>query len=131
MAAKFELKPAKGGKVIFNLKAPNGLVVLTSETYDTKKAAEKGIASVRKHATNAKCFDRREAKDKQVYFVLTASNGEIIGKSEMYKAAKSMEKGIASVQKNAPEAKVDDQTEAPAQAAKATKAPAKATKAKK
>ena len=128
MAAKFELKPAKGGKVMFNLKAANSQIILTSETYDTKKAAEKGIASVRKHATNAKRFDRREAKDKQVYFVLTASNGEIIGRSEMYKAAKSLEKGIASVQKNAPEAKVDDQTEAPTKAAKAS---AKATKAKK
>ena len=111
MAAKFELKPAKGGKFMFNLKAANGQVVLTSETYDTKKNAEKGIASVRKSAAVAKRFDKRESKKKEPYFVLTASNGEIIGTSEMYTTAKSQEKGIASVQKNAPESKVVDLTE--------------------
>lgn len=110
MAAKFELKDAKGGKFIFNLKAANGQVVLTSETYDTKKNAEKGIAAVRKSATNAKRYETKEAKDDHQYFVLKAANGEIIGKSEMYKTAKSVEKGIASVQKNAPESKVVDLT---------------------
>ena len=54
VVGKFELKPAKGGKFMFNLKATNGQVILTSETYETKKAAEKGIASVRKSAANAR-----------------------------------------------------------------------------
>ena len=54
MAAKFELKPAKGGKFMFNLKAMNGQVILTSELYESKKAAEKGIASVRKNAASEK-----------------------------------------------------------------------------
>lgn len=128
MAAKFEIKSAKSGKYMFNLKSANGQVVLTSETYDTKKAAEKGLASVRKSATNAKRYEKKESKKGEPYFVLKAANGEIVGKSEMYTALKSMEKGIASVQKNAPESKVDDQTEA---SVKATKAVAKATKAKK
>jgi uncharacterized protein YegP (UPF0339 family) len=35
-------------------------------------------------------------------------NGEIIGKSEMYSSAKSVEKGIASVKKNAPDARIVD-----------------------
>lgn len=112
MAAKFELKAAKGGKFMFNLKAANGQVVLTSETYETKKNAEKGIASVRKSAANAKRFEKKEAKNGEQYFVLKAANGEIVGKSEMYKTAKSVEKGIASVQKNAPESKAVDLTEA-------------------
>lgn len=106
---KFELNPAKGGKFMFNLKATNGQVILTSETYDTKKAAEKGIAAVRKGAANAKRFEKKEAKNGEQYFVLKAANGEIIGKSEMYKTAKSLENGIASVQKNAPEARLVDQ----------------------
>jgi uncharacterized protein len=128
MAAKFELKSAKGGKFMFNLKSANGQIVLTSETYDTKKNAEKGIASVRKNATNTKRFEKKESKKKEPYFVLTASNGEIIGKSEMYTTTKSMEKGIASVQKNAPECKVSDLTEA--EAKPAAKKAAKAAKAK-
>ena len=40
MAAKFELKAAKGGKFVFNLKATNGQVILSSEIYESKKAAE-------------------------------------------------------------------------------------------
>ena len=38
--------------------------------------------------------------------MLKAANGEIIGKSELYKAPKSVATGIASVQKNAPEARL-------------------------
>ena len=110
MTGKFELKPAKGGKFMFNLKATNGQVILTSETYDTKKAAEKGIESVRKNATNEKRFERKTSKKSEPYFVLKASNGEPIGKSETYTDGKSVAKGIASVMRNAPEARLDDLT---------------------
>lgn len=108
MAGKFEIKTGKNGKVHFNLKASNGQIILTSESYGDRKAAEKGIDSVRKNAANDKRFERKTAKDGSPYFVLKAANGEPIGKSEMYKTAKSMENGIASVAKNAPEAAVAD-----------------------
>src|SRR5262245_49549244 len=108
MAAKFELKASKGGKFIFNLKATNGQVILSSEIYETKKAAEKGVESVRKNAATEKRFEKREAKNGEHYFVLKAANGEIIGKSEMYKEMRSVDKGIASVQKNAPVARLVD-----------------------
>ena len=45
-------------------------------------------------------------------FNLKAGNGEIIGNSETYTTMGSCTKGIASVTKNAPVAKVEDQTEA-------------------
>ncbi len=44
-------------------------------------------------------------------FNLKAGNGEIIGNSECYTSMDSCMKGIASVTKNAPVAKVEDQTE--------------------
>lgn len=106
MAGKFEIKTGKNGKVHFNLKASNGQIILSSEKYETRKAAEGGIASVRKNATNNARFERKTAKDGSSYFVLKAANGEPIGKSEMYKTKRSMENGIASVGKNAPEAAV-------------------------
>ena len=106
MPGKFELKTAKTGKVRFNLKASNGQIILTSESYETRKAAEKGIESVRKNSQTDKRFERKTAKDGSAYFVLKASNGESIGKSEMYKSASSMENGIASVAKNAPDSLV-------------------------
>jgi uncharacterized protein YegP (UPF0339 family) len=108
MPAKFEIKAGRTGKFRFNLKASNGQVILTSEAYDTRGAANKGITSVKKNAANDKRFERKTAKDGSAYFVLKAANGEPIGKSEMYKTTRSMENGIASVGKNAPDAPVVD-----------------------
>ncbi len=45
-----------------------------------------------------------------IKFNLKAGNGEIIATSEIYKAEKSCRQGIASVQKNAPIAALEDQT---------------------
>jgi uncharacterized protein len=108
MAGKFEIKTSKSGKVSFNLKASNGQVILSSESYDSRKGAEGGIASVKKNAGNDGRFERKTAKDGSAFFVLKAANGEPIGKSEMYKTKRSMENGIASVGKNAPDAPVTD-----------------------
>lgn len=108
MAGKFEIKAGKNGKFRFNLKASNGQIILSSEAYDSRKSAEGGIASVKKNAATDGRFERKTAKDGSVYFVLKAANGEPIGKSEMYKTKRSMENGIASVGKNAPDAPVVD-----------------------
>ena len=43
-------------------------------------------------------------------FNLKAGNGEVIGSSEVYNSRASLENGIASVKKNAPEAPVENQT---------------------
>ena len=45
-----------------------------------------------------------------IKFDLKASNGEVIATSEAYSSEESCRKGIASVQKNAPVAAVEDQT---------------------
>jgi uncharacterized protein YegP (UPF0339 family) len=108
MPAKFEIKAGRTGKFRFNLKATNGQVILTSEAYEKRAAAVKGIESVRKNSQNDSRFERKTAKDGSPYFVLKAANGEPIGKSEMYKTKLSMENGIASVAKNAPGAPVVD-----------------------
>jgi len=108
MPGKFEIKAGKNGKFRFNLKASNGQTILSSESYDSRSGCEKGIDSVRKNSGNEARFERKNAKDGSAYFVLKASNGEPIGKSEMYKTKRSMENGIASVGKNAPSAVVAD-----------------------
>jgi len=109
MAGKFVLKSAKGGKFRFNLCAGNGQVVLTSESYNSKSAAENGIASVGKNCGNDKCFDRKVAKNGKPYFNLKSTNGQVIGKSQMYGSNAAMEKGIRSVATNG-KCRVDDQT---------------------
>ena len=110
MAGKFDLKTAKNGQYSFALKAGNGQIILQSELYKEKRAAEAGIESVRKNAASDKRFERKTAKDGSFYFSLTATNGQDIGRSEMYKTEAARDKGIESVKANAPEARVDDQT---------------------
>ncbi|EEB80415.1 conserved domain protein [marine gamma proteobacterium HTCC2148] len=94
---------------MFNLKAANGQIILTSELYESKKAAENGISSVKKNAGNDARFERKVSKKGQPYFSLNAANGQSIGKSEMYSGNAGMENGIASVKKNA-DARVEDNT---------------------
>jgi uncharacterized protein YegP (UPF0339 family) len=43
-------------------------------------------------------------------FNLLAANKQVIGTSEMYESAAGRDNGIESVKKNAPGAKVEDQT---------------------
>ncbi len=110
MAGYFELKTTASGKYMFNLKAGNHEVILTSQQYATKATAEQGIESVRKNAADASRFDRRSSSKGDPYFALTATNGQDIGGSEMYSSAAAMENGIVSVQANAPAASVKDLT---------------------
>jgi uncharacterized protein YegP (UPF0339 family) len=106
MAGKFELKLSSSGKYHFNLKAGNGQIILSSETYESKAAAENGIASVQKNAADDNRFDRKESSSGKPYFNLRAGNGEVIGKSEMYESVSAMENGIESVKANAPGAAI-------------------------
>ena len=105
---KFEIKKDKSGQFRFNLKAVNGQVILSSEAYTTKPSCENGISSVRTNSQEDGKYDRKTAKDDSPYFNLKASNGQIIGTSEMYSGTSAMENGIASVKSNAPDAAVED-----------------------
>ena len=117
---KFVIRETKSG-VKFDLKATNGEVILTSEVYSGEAACKKGIESVKKNAPAAAVenqtvegytvqkhpkFEIYADKAGEFRFRLKATNGEIIGVSEGYKALKSAENGIASVQRNAPDADV-------------------------
>lgn len=110
MAAKFVLKKSKD-QFMFNLKAGNGEIILTSERYTAKSSAKNGIESVRKNSKDDKQFERKESTNGKFYFVLKAKNNEPIGKSEMYNSKSGMENGIDSVKKNAPSAEIEDLTE--------------------
>ena len=105
---KFEVKTGKDGQFYFNLTAKNGQVILSSEGYTTKSACNNGIDSVKKNSQDDSRFERKEAKDSQVFFVLKAGNNQVIGKSEMYKSKQAMENGISSVKENAPNAEAED-----------------------
>lgn len=108
---KFEISKRKNGEFQFNLKAGNGQVILTSEGYKTKDSTKNGIDSVKKNSTIDAHYEKKESTNKKFYFNLKATNGQVIGTSEMYESEASRSNGIESVKKNAPEAQIVDLTE--------------------
>lgn len=107
---KFEISKRTNGEFQFNLKAGNGQVVLTSEGYSSKANCENGIESVRKNSTDDSKYEKKTSSNGKYFFNLKASNGQVIGSSQMYETESSRDNGIASVKSNAPGATIDDLT---------------------
>lgn len=106
--AKFEVYQDARSEYRFRLKAGNGQKILASEGYKAKASCMNGIESVKTNSQDDSKFERKTSKNGKHYFNLKASNGQVIGTSEMYEATSGMENGIASVKKNAPIATVED-----------------------
>ena len=121
---KFEIKKTKNGGFMFNLKAGNGEVIATSETYNTIDACKNGVNSVMTNAPEAAVEDQTvegyatEKNPKfEIYadkkgefrFRLKAKNGQIIATGEGYKAKAGCMNGIESIKKNAPEAEITEE----------------------
>ena len=112
MAGTYEVKKTSGDKFMFNLKAANGQVILTSQQYATKDTAANGIESVKSHAADDANYQRKESSAGEPFFVLVAKNGQVIGTSQMYSSPAAMENAIGSVKENGPGAAVADLTAA-------------------
>lgn len=100
MSGYFELHESTDEKFVFNLKADNNEIILTSQIYKTKQHALDGIESVRKNSSKDAQYTRKHSTAKQPFFVLNSTNGETIGSSQMYASSSAMESGIASVNAN-------------------------------
>ena len=110
MAGKFVLKKSKNERFYFSLVAGNGQDILGSEMYESRASALKGIESVKTNSSQEGRYERHNGKDGSPYFTLKASNGQVIGNSEMYSSAASRDNGITSCMSNGPAASTDDQT---------------------
>ena len=106
VTGRFEIKVDKAGEFRFNLLAGNGQVILSSEGYTRRDGCLKGIESVRRHSAEDRYYERTISASGKYHFNLKASNGEVIGTSQMYVDASGMENGIASVRISAPDATV-------------------------
>lgn len=104
MAGKFEIYTDKSREFRFRLKAENGEIILASEGYFTKTACANGILSVKTNATNDARYEPKLTDTGKFTFNLSASNGQVIGTSEIYETAAARDKGMESVKKNAPNA---------------------------
>jgi uncharacterized protein YegP (UPF0339 family) len=105
--SRFRITKGQGDEYTFNLTAANGEKILSSERYASHSGATRGVAAVKENAVVDARYERRDARDGTVYFVLKAGNGEIVGTSEMYSGSSARERGIESVKVNAPVAGVE------------------------
>lgn len=118
---KFLIKTTKTG-FVFNLKAPNGEVIATSEVYASLESCKKGIKSVSENAPIANLenqtapdFEEEKNPKFEVYkdkagefrFRLKAKNGQNIAASEGYTRMDNCLNGIESVRKNAVDAEIE------------------------
>lgn len=106
--AKFTIFRGSNNNYYFNLKADNGEKVLSSEGYVTKQSCQNGIASVRSNSQVDSRYQKYTSTNNQYYFTLTAENGQVIGRSELYTTTSSRDNGIAVVKRIAPGATVED-----------------------
>lgn len=107
---KFVITKNAGDQFYFNLQAGNGQVILTSEGYTSKAGCMNGVDSVKTNAEDDNKFARKESSNNKYYFNLKATNGQIIGTSQMYESTAGRDNGIESVKTNAPSASVEDNT---------------------
>ncbi|MCK6964532.1 YegP family protein [Enterobacter bugandensis] len=110
MAGWYELDKSSNGQYRFVLKAGNGEVILNSELYTTKNAAENGIKSVQTNSPLAERYELKDASNGKFYFNLRAANHQVIGTSQMYTTRQSRETGIASVKTNGSSTMIKDKT---------------------
>lgn len=108
----YELLKSNNEKIYFVLKAANAEVILTSEMYESRAAAENGIRSVQENSPLEERYERKTASNDKQFFNLKAANHQVIGSSQMYTTAQSREKGIASVKTNGSTTTIKDQTQA-------------------
>ena len=109
---RFEIKKAKDGRYVFNLYAPNHVIVATSQVYTTTQAALNGIQSIIANAAKAPVEDQTmknyssrpypkwemyEDKGGQYRFRLNAPNGSCIVHSQGYTSKASCKNGIESI----------------------------------
>ncbi len=106
----FEIYKDKGGEFRFRLKAGNGEAILASEGYTQKSACENGVASVAKNSQDEARFEFKEAKNGKWHFNLKATNGQVIGTSQMYANESGAKNGMKAVAKNAKAGKINDAT---------------------
>ena len=107
---KFEIFKGTDTEFYFHLKAGNGEIILASQGYTTKANCQKGVHSVSANSKDETNFDKKKAKDGRDYFVLMATNGQVVGNSQMYTTTTARDHGIHSVHDNAVSAEIIDNT---------------------
>ena len=121
-SGRFEIKKSKDGRYVFNLYAPNHIIVATSQVYSTSSAAANGIQSIMANAEKVPIEDNTLKnptkqgfpkwemyidKGGEYRFRLFASNGNCVVHSQGYKQKSSCKNGIDSIIRCSKNAEID------------------------
>lgn len=110
MSARYEIRDSKDDKFYWTLQADNNETLLSSETYNSKTAANNGAESAKRNTPYDERYVRKTASNGQHFFVLRAENHEPLGTSEMYITTAAREKGVTACKKVGPHAPIVDLT---------------------
>ena len=94
---RFEVFKGLDSKHYFHLRARNGEIVLQSQGYSSNAKATAGVASVQSNGLVAARYTVLNAVDGRFYFVLKATNGQVIARSQLYATKYNAERGVETV----------------------------------
>ena len=106
MPEVFEVYKDAKGEHRFRLKAPNGQIIATGESYTTKAACLNGIESIKTNVAFPERFETYQDNQGEHRFRLKAANGEIIATGEGYSSESGLMNGIESVKRYAASAEI-------------------------
>lgn len=98
---RFENVLRANGQFYFNLLASNGQILFQSEGYKNETARNNGISMFLMIVSNESNFERKLSATKKFYFIVKATDGNILGFSRMYESEASRDNGIEAVKNNA------------------------------
>lgn len=104
---KFEVTKKQNGEFQFYFRTDAGHVILASDvTYITRYDCIKGIDSVKYNCSKDSRFEFGISSTGKFYFSLRASNGKILGKSDLYESKDILYTAIGFLKNTAPEARI-------------------------
>jgi uncharacterized protein len=92
---RFELFKGEDSQTYFRLRAGNGEIMLSSESYASKTGAKNGLASVQANGHTASQFQVFEAYDGAWGIRLVATNGQIIARGETYASKSNANRAVS------------------------------------
>lgn len=104
----FDLKQSdKNKEFYFTLRLDDGNAVVTSEGYKQKASAKKGIESVKKNGAAGK-IELKEGSTGKPFFVVKATNGQIVGKSRQFATVEERDAAVEAIKSGVSEAGVNE-----------------------
>ncbi|MGH2664667.1 YegP family protein [Flavobacterium sp.] len=97
---KYVISKRENGEFQFDLKDENGKTILASDGYSVKYSCLNGIESAQSNSQIDSRYDKKTSLSGRYFFNLKASNGQIIGRSEMYENESRRDNGIEIVKNN-------------------------------